>query len=476
MKTPHLLIVAVCWPLLCGGESAAPSADAGREQSVASGDLHLLGPAREPEHGLPLGNGRMGSMVWTTPGAIHFQINRPDVYGNDKDSTSFPKRHGEYCGGCGFVDLDFGAKASIFTVRHTRQDLSIYNGLATLAGDGVSVRLVAHPAKDVIAVEISGQRAGADSVNAVLRMLRPPRVMQFEHTATSALRAADGRLLLTQEFKEGAFVCRTAVALAAGDGATVRDINDQAMELTARPAAAGATAGCRTFYVASAASFDPREDVAAQALRLAGEAEQAGFDRLAAETAAWWHRFWEGPYVRLASADGAAALVQSHYYYFLYLMGASSRGRLPPKFNGMLWNARGDGRMWGAMHWWHNVSCFYDALPATGHWELMDPMYDMYSGMRAACEQAARDGWGSAGVWIPETVYFNGPPALPPDIAAELRDFLLCRKPPGELSAAFRAFAARRHPHFPGGITWSTIAGTPAILNTACNPPRRSAT
>ena len=475
-----LLSVFCCWPALpAAPPGTLPENPGEREKLVASGDLHLLGPARQPEQGLPLGNGRMGSMVWTTPVAIHLQINRPDVYASDKDSTSFPEPHKGYCGGCAFVDLDFGAAADIFTAENTRQDISIYQGLATLTGKDLTARMIAHPAKDVIAIEISGARANSENIRAILRMLRPAQVKTFDHSAISVLREDQGPimltqkfkegkfqasewkhsrvLVLTQEFKEGQFLCRTAVAVAvAGPDSTVDRIDDLSIALRlslTQGTNAAPISECTTLYVASAATFDPDYDVEAEARRLVGEAEMAGFDRLAARTAGWWRDFWQGTYVKLAGTDASsaadAALVQSHYYYFLYLMGASSRGPLPPKFNGMLWNTCGDPRMWGDMHWWHNVSCFYDALPATGKWDLMDPMYDMYSGMLPSCEQAARDAWGSAGVWIPETVCFNGPPALPAEIAAELRAFLLNRKPASELSEEFKAFASRRNPHFP---------------------------
>ena len=440
------------WPAL----QAAPNAADERERLVASGDLHMAGPARRPEHGLPLGNGRMGSMVWTSPGAIHLQINRPDVYANDRDTTSFRDPHENYCGGCAFVDLDFG-KSDIFSGEATRQDLSIYNGLATLSGDRVTARLLAHPDKDVIAIEIDDARDEAEVIRGVLRMLRPANVRKSGHSATAELREKDGRIVLTQEFKEGQHVCRTAVAISFADSSSsVGPQDEMSLQLRADPKPAGTESPARgrlTLYVASAASFEPARDVAATALQLCAEAEQAGFTRLAEESASWWHRFWQGTYVKLSGTHGAAnadaAMVQANYYYFLYLMAASSRGPLPPKFNGMLWNTRGDFRRWGDMHWWHNVSCFYDGLPATGKWELMDPVYDMYSGMLPSCERAARDVWGSAGVWIPETVHFNGPPALPPDIATELREFLLCRKPVGELSEPFKTFGSTRNPLHP---------------------------
>ncbi|HEY1339962.1 MAG TPA: hypothetical protein VGF59_20760 [Bryobacteraceae bacterium] len=128
-------------------------------------------------------------------------------------------------------------------------------------------------------------------------------------------------------------------------------------------------------------------------------------------------------------------------------MAASSRGRFPPKFNGMLWNTAGDLRTWGAQHWFANLSCYYEAIPATGRWELMDPMFDMYSGMFENCSTAARQQWGSQGMYIPETSYFDGLEKLPDDIAAEMRQLYLLQKPWEQRSAAFMRYAETKHPH-----------------------------
>jgi hypothetical protein len=77
----------------------------------------------------------------------------------------------------------------------------------------------------------------------------------------------------------------------------------------------------------------------------------------------------------------------------------------------------------------------------------MDPMYDMYSGMVESCSRAARQMWGSKGLWIPETVGFDGLQELPEDIAAEMRDLYLLRKPWALRSYRFRKFADRKQPH-----------------------------
>ena len=47
---------------------------------VAHADLSFDTPAPGNHDGLPIGNGRMGTLVWTTPGALHYQINHDDLF------------------------------------------------------------------------------------------------------------------------------------------------------------------------------------------------------------------------------------------------------------------------------------------------------------------------------------------------------------------------------------------------------------
>ena len=77
----------------------------------------------------------------------------------------------------------------------------------------------------------------------------------------------------------------------------------------------------------------------------------------------------------------------------------------------------------------------------------MDPVFDMYSGMYEACAIAAQQQWGSQGIYIPETMYFDGLEKLPDDIAAEMRDLYLLRKPWDQRSAKFIEYSQHRHPH-----------------------------
>ncbi len=407
---------------------------------ISDADLIYTEPVPRSEEGMPVGNGRMGSLVWTTPESLRLQINRNDVYANNSYTNSFFERHNDYCGGCGYVDIDFGRE--LFPESGFPQTLSVYDGLLQVA----AVRVMAWPAQDVIAVQIPVHaqvnlrmlRAESKYYGGQLENMVRDRVVTVQtrnHTAASRLEIRGGCIVLTQEFREGDYCCKSAVAIGKGKG---RILNETEVRLEAQPG---------VVLIASAATFDPKEDVAALALGQLEAAVPKGWAMLAKETRDWWHEFWRRGWVSLSGADGVARNVARNYHYFLYLMAATSRGKFPPKFNGMLWNTGGDLRTWGAQHWYANTSCYYEAIFASNRMELLDPLFDMYSGMFEASATAARQQWGSQGIYIAETSYFNGLEKLPEDIAAEMQDLYLLRTPWEQRSERFKEFAANKHPH-----------------------------
>src|SRR3954452_14230556 len=140
---------------------------------VSRADLDYDAPATRSEEGQPIGNGRMGSLVWTTPSALHFQINRVDVFGQDSYTTSFPKQDSDYASGCGYVDVNVvGAGEDVFVGQSFKQHLSVRDATMTARGKGLTARVLAWPQRDVIAVEIDDRRAHPEAVNVDLRMLR----------------------------------------------------------------------------------------------------------------------------------------------------------------------------------------------------------------------------------------------------------------------------------------------------------------
>jgi hypothetical protein len=139
--------------------------------------------------------------------------------------------------------------------------------------------------------------------------------------------------------------------------------------------------------------------------------------------------------------------VDESYTYYLYLMGSASRGDYPPRFGGMLWFTDGDMSRWGSQYWWANTSAYYTGLMPANRVELTDPLFHMYLGMYEACATAARQQWGSEGIYIPEITAFRGPEKLPDEIAKELQDLMLARKPFEQRSKEFDWYQQNKNRH-----------------------------
>jgi len=279
--------------------------------------------------------------------------------------------------------------------------------------------------------------------NFALAQAHTVMVQTAEHTAASKLDIRDGRILLTQEFREHDFYDSSAVAIGiVGRAAKTRYLNESTVQLSAAPGR-----GRFVILISSAASFDSKQDVGALALAELDAATGKNFSELLSDNSAWWRDFWAKGFVHLRSDDGRAETVEQNYTYFLYLMASSSRGAYPPRFGGMIWNTCGDLRCWGSQYWWANTAAYYKGLMPAARLDLMNPMFDLYSGMYQACALAARQEWGSQGIWIPETIFFNGPEPLPDDIAGELRELVLTKKPWADRSEHFRWFAETKMRH-----------------------------
>jgi len=410
------------------------------EKLVGRADLHYKTPVQKSEEGQPIGNGAMGSLVWTTPSQIRMQVNRVDVFGNNSTSNNFYQRNTEYGGGLGWVDIDFGNP--VFTARHYNQHLSCYNGISTISGDGIKAKATAWQLEDVLAIHINDARSAQPFKAVNLRMLRLPTVINGNHSAVSSLKHYGNQLVLVQEFREGDYYCASAVAISvSGNHAISEQINEMTLRLLIDYSSKETTV-----FVASASSFDPNEDVEKLALKKLESATTNGFDQIVNSNQKWWRSFWERSYIYLNSKDGEADFIEQNYTYYLYVMASSSRGKYPTKFNGMLWTTGGDIRQWGNAYWGANQECLYAALFPTNHIGLLDPLFNMYSSVYTSLEMAASQQWGSKGIYIPETMGHDGVPELPEDIANEMKSLYLLQKTWEERSDKFMAYAHGKIP------------------------------
>ncbi len=408
---------------------------------ISKADLVYNIPPKRAQDGQPVGNGRMGSLVWTNPQALEFQINRIDVFSINADTRTFDGTPRDYCGGSAMIDIDFQSNEAVFTDDKFNQHLSCYDGTVETAGKGIKTKTFVWNDEDVMAVKVIDSRIFQTPAVVNLHALRALIVQRGKHKAISKMEIVGDKIVLTQEFTENQYFCKSAVAISIPDNKTRAWISkDTELKLST-------ITGIRnyTVLISSAATFDRNTDVVAQTINQLDHAKSKGYDKMLASNKEWWHSFWKQSYIQLHSPDGEADYVSKNYAYYLYLMGSASRGDYMVKFNGMLWNTDGDTRAWGGSYWGANQSCLYNALLTANKFELINPMFKTYTRMYDACALSARQQWGSKGIYIAETIGFSGDPAMPDSIASEMRELLLVNKPWSQRSQAYNDYAGGRN-------------------------------
>ena len=429
---------------------------------VSRADLHIEGTVKRSEGGLPIGNGVMGTLVWTSPAGIKTQVNRSDVFANNSYSNSFNERHMDYGYACAYVDIDFAAFGDDIFTSKTKQHLDLYKARGHITGEGAAAEFFASKGKDVFVFSCKTEREEGPIVR--LKMLRPSEVQHRSHFALSRFTIKDNAAILKQEFTEDEYYCASAVAVkAVGKPYRIRHNNEsggirpgiegrnpivlgQEAETETRLCFEGGS-GSFDVYIASVAGFDPSQDLAEEALKLVNQAINDSKAKLQAETEAFWKDYWEKSYIELWG-DENALTVEKHYQYYMYILGSCSEGgKYPPNFGGLLFSTRGDLRHWGIMQWWNNLQIYYNSVMASGRWNLIMPYFSLWNSNIEKYALAAKQQWASEGIFISETSHFNGPEILDEAIAAEMQELFLVKKDFSQRSDEYWIFAGKKHPH-----------------------------
>ena len=440
------------------------------EQSwVSKSDLHYTGIDRLPEEGLPVGNGRMGTLLWLDSNTIHMLINRVDVFANDESSTAFGPMDSGYSAGCGFVDVQLSDLQSPVFGEATKQHLSVWDGKAAIDGKDVQIDCFPCMDQDGIVLHIKDLRKTPQAIRVSLRTLRyesqyiigvrpqvhpsliKEGVVSYAHTgdhlAASFLTQHKDRIGIRQQFTEGEFFCQSNLEIGASCEAVYiqnRNPTETILELPARN-------GEVYLFIASGQSFEKQSECKTSLTSMM----RTGGEALADSSRLWWEAFWHrAPEIRLHSEDGYADEISAWMVYFIYIMAVTSRGKYMPRYGGLLFMTDGDYSTWGSQFWWHNQSCYYSALFNLGLLELTDSFVEQTEEMAENERLAARQQWGSQGRWHPETTAFNGPAPLPESIAREMQALYTHQKPWEDHADAFMAFA-QGHNTFDARWNWT---------------------
>ncbi|MFM7919747.1 MAG: glycosyl hydrolase family 95 catalytic domain-containing protein, partial [Planctomycetaceae bacterium] len=378
----------------------------------------------------------MGTMVWTTPDAIHLQINRADVFAVNRDHLGAQFSATDYCGGIASIVIHVGGEPFVAGKGNFRQQLSLENAECIVETADFVARMYVSAGTDVLVLEIDDRRASPQPLKAIVSMLRQPELQVGENVASTNFVENPRRIVLQQRFRERDFHNASAivVGLPESDAAANDAVRIDSTSATTRTLILPPAQGKRVILISSAASWQAADDPSAKAASLFEKAASQSVTELRKAHQKWWREFWSRTFVEISSDDGQAQRAQRWRDLHLYHMASSSRGELPPKWNGSLFITSGDQRRWGSQYWVWTTEMLYFPLLAADAMDLTDPFFSMYVKQLPNCEHAARQRWGVAGAYFPETTAFDGPTVLPDDVAAEFQDVLLGRKTFTELS------------------------------------------
>jgi len=435
----HSRMIAALALLFCIGSSGAP-AEAAESQTrssmiimdyaryLAPIDLHFTKPT-EPIKGIPLGNGKMGTLVWIdgSGSKMEFNFGRPDVFYMGSATTTWSnKSHTDGNSKVGHVDIGFaGSPFSKTCIQH----LHAYDGYESVQGAGVSARIVAWRDRDVFAIEVTDNRSAPSAITVDLAKMMPDAVRGL-YSNTSTQSQQDKMLVLKQVFSEK---CSTGISVNDFHCASACVVAVQGRTVTATNSQLTIPGGQGTFtiYIGSAASMTPADDVVAMATAEVNAALATTFAAIFDSNAAQWHDFWRKSFIYLPATHDQSfdSSFDQHWLYYLYCMNTCQRGKFPINANGGIFNVQDGWQYWGSMYWWFNSSrqTLAPVFEQANHPELADPYFSMLSRQFPRINKAAIQQWGAGkdAIYIQETFSFDGPEVLPDHIAADLKKTLV---------------------------------------------------
>jgi alpha-L-fucosidase 2 len=453
------------------GAKAAPYApssmiDMDFRRYLAPLNIRIDGPSEGIRTALPLGNGRTGALVVVggkSKSQVLFDLGRSDVFYSGGGCTVSDKSPYNRKGVVAVVELDFGSP--VFAA--CRQEVNVYDGVATASGEGVSLRMASWRRGDVLALEITDDRPVPADIT--LRLAMPVEgYSKNGYSAKVAFTSEAGVPGLRQVFeqqpapggKAPAFYCASSCKVMV-PGRTLESTVKGRTQTTRIPAAKGKT----VVYFASAAALSPDMDAERDASKALKTAKSAGYAAIEKSVAEDWHAFWEKSFILLPQTHDApfSESVDQHWAFYLYSMGICGTGRFPANPDGAMFRTG----VWGQPYWWFNGSrqSLAPAFEIAAHPEMADPWLDMLHNARPRFQKLAEQAWGCApgAVFIPEVFTANGPEILPENIATKLRRTLLEKEKPDK---ELWAFATSRNTS-QSQWTFTRAAGKPHLTSGA---------
>jgi hypothetical protein len=269
---------------------------------VGRSDVVLERGNPEPNQAMPLGNGRLGVVIWSAEG-VTAQLNRGDTL-----PEMLP-----------VARLTLPGLATLTTAPDYSGRLSLYDGEFRESGAGLRAVAYVDAASDSLVIEVQGAQAGAVQT----ARLTVPLPQSPKAEANGPVGVLSRTWLDDQEpGASGRSFGALAAITAEGRAVTAKVLDAQTVAVSFRPFADG------HFRVIVAAPHFDHSSGSAEAVARDGLRAAAGDAR--GRTEREWHGFWQRTgYMKVTSADGAGEYMENLRALYLYSAAAESGGEYP---------------------------------------------------------------------------------------------------------------------------------------------------
>ncbi len=348
------------------------------EKYLSQHDIVYLSPAGGGYEGLPIGNGDLAAMVWTPPQGILCHINKSDLW------DDAPKGHFKHWGkkweeqatclrsaGELFIQnslpafdwkylIDFEARLQMFPARVTLKAKTPFSSIRTTSFVSRADRCLVIDYEDDLKEEIPRQiilrRWGSRILgHGYHQIVQDPSI----GLAGTEAGCDENHIWIVQEMRSLTFALACRVVGLKGN--TQRGHSREAVLNTPL------TRHARFQVYVSVVTSEENPAPLREALKLVDKASEKGLKSIEREHQEAWKDFWDKSFVNLSDK-----YIENLWYFNLYQIGSSSRGKYPPHFINGLWSWSHDIRPWNHYYHWNQQSYTW-SLHSSGHPELFLP-------------------------------------------------------------------------------------------------------
>ncbi|HUZ46499.1 MAG TPA: hypothetical protein VMW54_07655 [Terriglobia bacterium] len=351
-------------------------------ERLSQHDVVYLSPPEDPTLGLPIGNGDMGALLWSTDNGLVVAINKCDTWDDDSPGPADGwgrKREDRYTSlrQCGRLNIDFGCPAfNLLYLQDFEARLELASAIASFRAvtpfATVTTRSYASAESRVLVLhcKLSGTEPYGPQVRLdrwgsrtfahwYSQVNRDPRI-GLNGTETSIER---GRMVIHQKLRTLSFVLAAQV-LPEGHSVEPRKLHGRAAAVDLP----GAEQTEFTVFITAVTSENDPDPLSAAHHILDGAVAERE-ESIRTRHQEQWKKFWA-----VSMVDLPEKYLENIWHTNLYLANSSSRGAYPPHFCNGLWGWDRDFVPWNwYFHW--NEQWYAWPLAAANHSELTAPYF-----------------------------------------------------------------------------------------------------